>query len=116
MSSSSSSSSVAVYYYWIFASGPALGAAAVFSAPVDMSRGKRLHTRDKHPRNHRGFSAALSDGCSLCDFWCVTFCPECLSATTGFRRRPPPLIHMYVYIYIYIYMYTYMYMYRERER
>ena len=28
-------------------------------------RGKRLHTRNQHLRNHRGFSVAFSDGCSV---------------------------------------------------
>ena len=32
---------------------------------INSSRGKRLHTRNRHLRNHRGFSAAFSDGFSV---------------------------------------------------
>ena len=98
------------------------------------TRGKRLHTRNRHLRNHRVFSVALSNGLSgafshiillfsgivqrivtcrvdvhwnspmdfqwrfpmdfhLCDFWCVTFCPELSKSGVWPGSGPLPAAH-----------------------
>ena len=43
-------------------------------AGMKMPRGKILHARNRHLRNHRGFSVACSDGLSVaCSQWEFTF-------------------------------------------
>ena len=61
-------------------------------------RGKRLHTRNRHLRNHRGFSVAFakgfsvafSNGCLFCDFWCEIFCPDPCWPPPHRAHEPPP--------------------------
>ena len=65
-------------------------------------RGKRLPTRNQHPRSHRGFSVAFPDGFSVAMFNGISRC----SRTVSFGRSCRSLAtvsFLYYYHYYYIY-------------